>query len=120
MRLTSKIVPITQFPLVGIGLQEDLTVVDEEHAIAWDVLTHDGVSLQENLVLQFGEDSVNEVFISGLKYWHISEQSVAHHRQDLLKNKTNINYVTTERTHLQQFAFQIDLISTSGSTSAPL
>lgn len=89
-QLTSKEVSVTQFPLVGICLHDDLAVVDEEHAVSRDVLSDDGVSLQENLVLQFEEDGVDEVFVSGLKHWHLSQQPAAHHHQDLLKNKYKI------------------------------
>lgn len=62
-------------------------MIDEEHAIARRVLSGDDVSLLVNLILQSLEDSVDEVFISGLKHWHISQQPAAHHHQDLLGTK---------------------------------
>lgn len=47
-------------------------MVNEEHAVTGDVLSDDGVPLQENLVLQLEEDSVDKVLVSVLKHWHVS------------------------------------------------
>lgn len=83
-QFTSKEVPIAQLRLLGLGLHDDLAVVNEEHAVARNVPLDDGVSLQEDLVPQLEEDGVDEVLISFLEHRHLPQQPAAHGRHDLL------------------------------------
>lgn len=61
-------------------------MIDEEHAVARDILSDDDVCFLENLVLQFEEDGVDKALISVLKDRHVSQQPAAHHCHNLLKN----------------------------------
>lgn len=87
VRPTSKEVSVAQFPFLRLGLHDGLAVVDEEHAVARGVALDDHVSLQEDLVVQFEEENVDEIFISVLEQRHLSQQAAAHHGQDLLNVK---------------------------------
>lgn len=59
-------------------------MVDEEHAVARGVAPDDHVPLQEDLVVQFEEEGVDEILISVLEYGNLPQQASAHHGQDLL------------------------------------
>lgn len=82
--LTSEEVSVTQFSFLRLRLHEGLAVVDEEHAVARGVAPDDHVPLQEDLVVQFEEESVDEILISVLEYGNLPQQASAHHGQDLL------------------------------------
>lgn len=86
-QFTSKKVAIAQLCLLRLGLHDDLPMVNKEHAVAGDITLDDGVSLQEDLVLQLEEDGVDEVLVSFLEQRHFPEQPAAHGRHDLLGNK---------------------------------
>lgn len=86
-RPTSEEVSVAQLSLLRLRLHDGLAVVDEEHAVARDVAADDHVSLQEDLVVQFEEESVDEILVSVLEYRHLAQQAAAHHGQDLLNVK---------------------------------
>lgn len=95
VRPTSKEVSVAQFPFLQLGLHDGLAVVDEEHAVARGVALDDHVSLQEDLVVQFEEESVDEILISVLEQRDLSQHAAAHYGQDLLnvkKKKRNITF----------------------------
>ena len=82
---TTKVVSIAQLFPEGVRGHKDLTVLDEEHAIARSKLSHNDVSLQEYLIAQVKQDGVDEAGVTVLEHWRALQHAGAQDIQNFLQ-----------------------------------